>query len=85
MSPSCFFPPAVSIRDPLLNYPATVVRSFLGDQDPNRECTADNARAYYNAIASTKSFTVVPNTGHVVESTQTGVDAYVAAVRAALK
>jgi hypothetical protein len=62
-----------------------VVHSFLGDQDPNSNCTADNARAYSAAITSQKSFTVVPNTPHVVESTQAGVDAYVASVRAALK
>ena len=80
----CLFPPP-STRDALLNYPATVVRSFLGDQDENHEGTADYARAYYAAITSTKSFTTVSNTPHVVESTQAGVDAYVAAVRAALK
>ena len=72
-------------RDPLLNYPATVVRFFLGDQDPNHEGTADSARTYHSAITSSKSFTTVSNTPHVVESTQAGVDAYVAAVRAALK
>ena len=74
-----------SIRDPLLNYPATVVRFFLGDQDPNHDGTVDTARGYYSAITSSKSFTTVPNTEHVVESTQAGVDAYVASVRAALK
>lgn len=85
LSPACAPTVAVSIREPLLIYPLAVVRSFLGDQDPNSNCTADNARAYSAAITSQKSFTVVPNTPHVVESTQAGVDAYVTSVRAALK
>ena len=80
----CSRPPP-STRDPLLNYPATVARFFLGDQDDNHEGTADHAKAYYGAITSSKSFTTVPNTPHVVESTQAGVDAFVAAVRGALK
>ena len=85
LSSTCSFGPNVSIREPLLNYPATVVRSFLGDQDPNADCTADSARAYSAAITSQKSLMVVPNTPHVVESTQAGVDAYVVSVRAAVK
>ena len=70
---------------PLLNYPATTVRFFLGDHDPNSNGTADFARTYHDAITSAKSFTTVPNTPHVVESTHAGVDAYVASVRDALK
>ncbi len=85
MSPTCFSAPNASIREPVLNYATTIVRSFLGDQDPNSDCTADNARAFSAAITSTKSFSIVPNTPHVIESTQTGVDAYVASVRSALK
>ena len=71
--------------DPRLNYPSTVARFFLGDRDPNHDGTADSARAYYGAITSSKSFTTVVNTEHVIESSQAGVDAFVAAVRAALK
>ena len=85
LSPTCFVAPTASIREPLLTYPTTVVRSFLGDQDPNSECTADNARAYSAAITSSKSFATVAATPHVIESTQTGVDAYVASVRGAMK
>jgi len=85
LSATCFFAPNASIREPLLNYTATVVRSFLGDQDPNNDCTADNAVAFSAAITSSKSCTRVLNTPHVVESTQAGVDAYVASVRAAIK
>jgi hypothetical protein len=85
LSPTCFFASNVSIAEPLLNYPATTVRSFLGDQDPNDGCTADNARAFSAAVTSTKSFMTVPATPHVVESTQAGVDAYVASVRAAIR
>ena len=42
-----------------------------------------DARAYYDAITSMKSFTLVPGTGHEIEQTQAGVDAFVAAVQAA--
>ena len=79
----CSTPPPIN-RDPLLGYPATVVRFFLGDQDVNNP-TVDHGKRYYDAITSAKSYTTVPNTPHVVESTQAGVDAYVASVRAALK
>jgi hypothetical protein len=84
-SPACAATAPVAFRDPLLNYPTTIVRSFLGDGDPNDACTADNARAYSAAVQSAKSFVTVPGTPHIVESTQAGVDAYVAAVRAAIK
>ncbi len=74
-----------SNRDPVVNYPTTTVRFFLGDQDPNSNGTADSAREYYAAITSAKSFTNVPNTPHVVESTKNGMDQYIASVRAAMK
>ena len=77
-------PPPPSIRDPLLNYPATVVQFFVGDQDLGNP-TVDHGKRYYDVITSAKSYTVVLNTPHVVESSQAGVDAYVAAVRTALK
>jgi hypothetical protein len=77
-------PPPASSRDPVLGYPATVVQFFLGDQEPTPQIVTD-ANAYYNAITSAKSFTIVSNTAHTIEGTQTGVDAYVASVRAALK
>jgi hypothetical protein len=76
-------PPAVN-RQPLLNYPTTVVRFFLGDQEPNPEIIAD-ARAYHQAITSAKSFDLVPGTGHHIEDTQAGVDAFLGSVRAALR
>lgn len=76
--------PAPSIRDPLLNYQATFVRFFVGDQDLGNP-TVDHGKRYYDVITSAKSYTVVPNTPHTVESTQAGVDAYVASVRSALK
>ncbi len=76
--------PPASSRDPLLAYTSTAVRFFLGDQEPTADIISD-ANAYYSAITSTKSFTTVPGTAHNIEGTQAGVDAYVAAVRAALK
>ncbi len=85
LTPACSSNLTWNEAEPLLNYPATIVRSFLGDQDPNNTCTADNARAFSAAVTSAKSFTTVPATPHVVESTQAGVDAYVASIRAAIK
>ncbi|MSO57177.1 MAG: hypothetical protein EXQ55_09715 [Acidobacteria bacterium] len=78
-------PPFTSVsREPLFNYPRTVVRFFLGDQEPTAQIVSD-ANAYYAAITSSKSFATVPNTPHVIESTQAGVDLYVASIRAALR
>lgn len=76
-------PPAAN-REPLLSYPRTAVRFFLGDQEPTTEIMR-NANRYYAAIASEKSFILVRNTRHVVEQTEAGVDALVSSVRAALK
>ena len=76
-------PPAVN-RQPLLAYPVTVVRFFLGDQEPSPQISAD-ARAYFEAISSAKSFTIVPGTGHHIEDTQAGVNAFIASVRGALQ
>ena len=73
-----------SNRDPLLAYPTTVVRFFLGSLEPTADIISD-ANAFHNAVTTAKSFTIVPDTAHTIEGTQTGVDAYLAAVRAALK
>lgn len=75
-------PPSVN-RDPQLSYPTTVVRFFLGDGEPTPDIIAD-ANAYFAAITSTKSMTIVPGTPHNIGSTQAGVDAYVQSVRDAL-
>ena len=71
-------------RDPAVNYPATTVRFFLGDQEPTQQIIGD-ANAYHRLITSAKSFTTVPGTPHNIEGTQAVVGAYVASVRAALK
>lgn len=68
--------------NPRLHYPSTTVRFFVGDQD-NREIF-EFANAYYNAITSAKSMQIVPNTPHLVQGTQAGRDALIAAVRGAL-
>ena len=80
----CKSPPP-SERSPLLAYPSTAVRFFLGDHDPNDDGTADSAREYFVAITSSRTFATAPNTPHVVETTQAGVDAYIGSVRSALK
>jgi hypothetical protein len=71
-------------RDPQLSYPGTAVRFFLGDSEPTPDIIAD-ANAYYNAITTSKSMTVVPGTAHDLEQTQAGIAAYVASVRLSLK
>lgn len=76
-------PPAVN-RQPLLAYPATVVRFFLGAEEPSPQIAAD-ARGYYEAITSAKSFMSVPGTGHHIEDTQAGVNAFIASVRGAVR
>jgi hypothetical protein len=76
--------PPSSNRSPQINYPATTVRFFLGDREPTADIIAD-ANAFYGAVTSVKSFAVVPGTAHDIEQTQAGVDAFVAAVRGALK
>jgi hypothetical protein len=76
--------PPSSNHDPLLNYPGTSVRFFLGDQEPTPDIVAD-ANAYFAAIRSAKTFTFVANTAHNIEQTQAGVDAFTTAVHAALK
>jgi hypothetical protein len=67
-----------------LAYPATAVRVFLGDQEPDPAVAAD-ARMYLDAIESDKALTIVPGTGHTIEQTSAGVDAYVSSVRAHLR
>lgn len=76
-------PPAVN-RTPQLAYATTVVRFFLGDQEPTAQIASD-ARAYYDAITTAKSFTMVPGTGHHIEDTQAGIDAFRSSVLAALR
>jgi hypothetical protein len=77
-------PAPASSREALLNYPTTVVRFFLGDQEPTPEIITD-AHAYHDAITLAKSFTIVPGTAHNIEQTQAGVDGFVASVRDALR
>lgn len=83
-APEPLIPISPGGRNPVVNYPATTVRFFLGDQEPTPEIIAD-ANAFHNAITSARSFMTVPGTAHNIEGTQAGVDAYVASVRAALK
>jgi len=77
-------PPRSVPRVAQLNYPSTAVRVFLGDSEPTPEIIAD-ARTYFRAITSTKSMTTVSGTGHHIEETRNGINAYIQSVRAALR
>ena len=81
--PSARFPNA-SNRDALASYPATLVHFFIGDQEPTPDIVSD-ATTYFGLITSPKLMTTVPGTGHTIESTQAGIDAYTASVQSALK
>jgi hypothetical protein len=76
--------PPSSNDDPLLNYPRTTVRFFLGALEPTPDIVTD-ANAYFAGITSAKTFTIVAKTAHNIEQAQEGVDAFTAAVHAALK
>ncbi len=75
-------PPSLS-RDPQVSYAGTTVRVFLAASEPTPDIVTD-ATAYYSAITTGKSMTMVPGTAHNIEETQAGVDAYVQSVRGAL-
>lgn len=85
-SPEALLPAAPSAphENPRLNYPMTVVRIFLGAREPNSDAARD-ARAYFAAVASTKSIQTVPGTGDVIESTQAGAQAFMAWVERSIK
>ena len=76
-------PPSVN-RVPQLVYPTTVVRFFLGANEPTPAIIAD-ANAFYDAVLPLdKSMTIVPGTAHDIEGTEAGVRAFVGSIRAAL-
>ena len=85
--PRCSLTPGQS-REPLiggnprLHYPTTVVRFFLGDDEPTPRIV-ESANAYYDAITSAKTMRVLPDTAHNIEFTQAGRDAFITAVREA--
>ena len=69
--------------DPRLHYPSTIVRFFLGENEPT-QYIIDNANEYFNAITSEKTMQIVPNTEHGTQFTQEGTAALIAAVREAV-
>jgi hypothetical protein len=77
-------PPPSANRDPQLNYPSTTVRVFLGQDESSPDIIAD-ANAYFRAVTSAKSLTTIPATGHHIEDTQNGINAYIQSVRGALR
>ena len=64
---------------PKLHYPDTVVRFFLGENEP-KQAISDAANSYFDAITSAKTFQVVPGTEHSVHFTQAGRDALIGAI-----
>jgi len=68
---------------PQLGYRSTV-RIFLGANEESPDIVAD-ANAYFSAITSAKSMTRIPGTGHHIEETQNGINAYIQSVRSALR
>jgi len=65
--------------DPRLHYPNTIVRFFLGENEPTAYII-ETAKAYHAAITSEKSLQVVPNTGHGVPRTEEGTTALITSI-----
>lgn len=70
--------------DPRLNYPNTIVRFFLGENEGSPDII-ETANAYYDAITSTKSIQIVPNTAHGVHRTAEGTAALLASISEAAR
>lgn len=71
------------LGNPLLNYPNTTVRFFIGENEKSDYIT-QSANNYHSAIESEKSIQVLPNTAHQVHHTVEGVRALYASIREAL-
>lgn len=67
---------------PRLDYPNTVVRFFIGENEPS-SYIVDTANNYHERITSDRSIQIVPNTGHQVARTEEGLDALLASIREA--
>ena len=67
---------------PRLHYPITLVRFFLGENEPT-EYIIETAKAYHDAITSEKSLQIVPNTAHGGPFTDEGTAALIASIREA--
>ena len=70
--------------DPRLHYPHTIVRFFLGENEPTAYIV-ETANAFHAAITSQKSLQTVPNTGHGVHRTKEGAEALIASIREAAR
>ena len=70
--------------DPRLLYPNTIVRFFLGENEPTAYII-ETARAYHAAITSEKSLQIVPNTGHGVPFTGEGTTALITSINPAFQ
>ena len=66
--------------NPRLHYPNTIVRFFLGENEPTAYII-ETAKAYHAAITSEKSLQIVPNTGHGVPRTEEGAEALIDSIR----
>ena len=70
--------------DPRLHYPNTIVRFFLGENEPTAYII-ETANAYHAAITSEKSLQIVPNTGHGVPFTEEGTTALITSINPAFQ
>ena len=70
--------------NPRVYYPNTIVRFFLGENEPT-PYIVESANAYFDAITSTKSMQIVPNTAHAIHSTEEGAAALLAAIMEAAR
>ena len=70
--------------DPRLHYPNTIVRFFLGENEPTAYII-ETAKAYHAAITSEKSLQIVPNTGHGVPFTGEGTTALITSINPAFQ
>ena len=72
----------ILLGNPLLQYPNTTVRFFLGETEPSLSII-ESANAYHNAIEAKKSMQIVPNTAHQVHRTEEGTGALIASIKQA--
>ena len=70
--------------DPRLHYPNTIVRFFLGENEPTAYII-ETAKAYHAAITSEKSLQTVPNTANGVPFTEEGTTALITSINPAFQ
>ena len=66
--------------DPLLHYPNTTVRFFIGKDEPTLNII-ETAKNYHDLVTSDTSIRFVPHTAHQVQRTKHGSKALLASIR----